>query len=98
MLLSRSKRAPAIAVSSSEGFCLDGELRAILLIAAIFAVVGRGRDGEDGLLLPLFCGRSGEGLSSNKTACPNLRWFARVGSELRRSRLASVALGHIGLA
>lgn len=32
------------------------------------------RDGEDGLLLPLFCGRSGEGLSSNKTAfavvCP----------------------------
>lgn len=37
MLLSRSKRAPAIAVSSSEGFCLDGELMAILLIAAMIA-------------------------------------------------------------
>lgn len=37
MLLSKSKRAPAIAFSSSEGFCLEGELRAILLIAAIFA-------------------------------------------------------------
>lgn len=37
VLLSKSKRAPAIAVSSSEGFCLDGELTAILLIAAMIA-------------------------------------------------------------
>ena len=36
-LLSRSKRAPAIAVSSSEGLCRDGELRAILLMAAMIA-------------------------------------------------------------
>jgi hypothetical protein len=39
-LLSRSKRAPAIAVSSSEGFCRDGELGAILLMAAIIASDG----------------------------------------------------------
>ena len=37
VLLSRSNRAPAIAVSSSEGFCRDGELWAILLIAAMIA-------------------------------------------------------------
>lgn len=40
VLLSRSKRAPAIAVSSSEGFCRDGELGAILLMAAIIASDG----------------------------------------------------------
>lgn len=40
MLLSRSKRAPAIAFSSSEGFCRDGELRAILLMAAMIASDG----------------------------------------------------------
>jgi hypothetical protein len=40
VLLSRSKRAPAIAVSSSEGFCRDGELEAILLMAAIIASDG----------------------------------------------------------
>lgn len=37
VLLSRSNRAPAIADSSSEGFCLDGELGAILLRAAMIA-------------------------------------------------------------
>lgn len=37
MLFSRSNRAPAIAVSSSEGFCLDGEFWAILVIAAMIA-------------------------------------------------------------
>lgn len=42
MLLSKSKRAPAIAVSSSEGFCLDGELLAILLTAAMIADEQRG--------------------------------------------------------
>lgn len=65
MLLSKSKRAPAIAVSSSEGFCLDGELAATLLIAAMIAgdddddkgdEGGRGGSGkEGGLLLLLPC-------------------------------------------
>lgn len=66
MLLSRSNRAPAIAVSSSEGFCRDGELRAILLTAAMVS---------NGVLRKVLVEMSAEGRCSRiKKPNGNLLW------------------------
>jgi hypothetical protein len=92
VLLSRSYRALASEVSNSEGFCLDGELGAILLRAAMIA---RCRQGllilRRLLLLP--CrekGRRGEGWSSAKMS------NSRLTTEKRRDTLTKS--GHCAVA
>lgn len=96
VLLSKSNRAPPIAVSSSEGFCLDGELTAILLIAAMFDEGGReGRGGElrEGRwAAAVFSSLSREGLVVRRANCACL-WIG-----CPAARLAVPACARLGLA
>ena len=86
VLLSRSNRAPAMEVSSSEGLCRDGELRAILLTAAMVS---------NGVLRVVLVEMSAEGRCSHiKKPNGNLLWdrHFRLGCNLSVLGLACFLL------
>lgn len=95
VLLSKSNRAPPIADSSSEGFCLDGELTAILLIAAMVderEENDEGREVREGRwAAAVFRSLSREGLVVRRANCACL-WIG-----CSAARLAVPACARLGL-